>query len=370
LFLMSLIASIGLCLVTALPVAAQTENSPQLQILYAGKDINIGTVSLYNDADHLYVEYTVNSPWLMNESHLHAACSAAEIPQTGASGKGRGKGTASGGNPVLGHFDYQGEHDPPVSTYSYSIDLNKSGFTPGDEIYLAAHAAVTDQDAQKESAWAASEGPGTMPFPGKNWATYFTYTIQEPSNNVEPDEYYELTMYGNVKNIGSGFRVKELATDPNNVEVTFSGTIDASGLQENGAVLIGLLDKKYVDEGNQGWMGGAYVYFGRIGNDLRVGLTDGNFNGEIVSDFKTYTGYFAAPSDIYFTLEIHNGNITVTLGPESYVDSYGEIKDLNNTTAYTWDEFEYGAYIGIDTWPYGTGGTNDVAYDIFVNWPQ
>ena len=59
-------------------------------------------------------------------------------------------------------------------------------------------------------------------------------------------------MHGNVKNIGNGFRVKELVTKPNNVPVVFNGTIYVSDMQDDGTILIGLLDKAYLDDGYSG----------------------------------------------------------------------------------------------------------------------
>ena len=115
-------------------------------------------------------------------------------------------------------------------------------------------------------------------------------------------------------------------------------------------------------------MGGAYIYFGRSGDCLMVGPADGNLGGEIVQVFVTYNDYFKDPSEIEFTLEIYNGNIIATIDSVNYVDTCGEIKDLNSNTAYLWDEFEYDAYVSKDTWPHGSEGTNNVAYDIFVSW--
>jgi hypothetical protein len=37
---------------------------------------------------------------------------------------------------------------------------------------------VEQTTCETETAWAGTE-EGTIQFPGKNWATYFTYTVQE-----------------------------------------------------------------------------------------------------------------------------------------------------------------------------------------------
>jgi parallel beta-helix repeat protein len=157
--------------------------------------------------------------------------------------------------------------------------------------------------------------------------------------------------------------------DPNNSAVTFAGTVDVSGLQDNGAVFIGLVDREWVDEGNTGWMGGAYAYFGRRTDDLIVGPTDGNLGGEIVQTFVTLTDYFdpavypEGPPLVTFETTIHAGSIEVSVSGSTCTDEYGVVKDLNSCTAYSWDEFQYGAYFGVDSWP----STNSVLFDVTVN---
>jgi len=213
---------------------------------------------------------------------------------------------------------------------------------------------------QEETAWGAVS-EGVEPFLGNNWATYFTYVVELPP-------VCSLSITGNIKDISWGFRNTDFDLLPNDIPITFAGTVNATGLQNNGAVFIGLLDKKYVDDGNSGWMGGAYAYFGRRGNNLVIGPTDGNFGGEIVQVFKTFTDYFSSPTDIYFTMVLHANSISITVNGDVYTDSYGEIKALNSKVAYAWDEFEHGAYVGIDSWPYDTYGINDVTYDVIIDW--
>jgi hypothetical protein len=157
--------------------------------------------------------------------------------------------------------------------------------------------------------------------------------------------------------------------DPNSSPVTFAGTVNVTGLQDNGAVFIGLVDKKWVDEGNTGWMGGAYTYFGRRGDNLIVGPTDGNLYGEIVQTFVTLTDYFdllvypEGPPLVTFETTIHAGSIEVSLSGSNWTDDYGLVKDLNSDNAYPWAEFQYGAYVGVDSWP----ATNSILFDVTVS---
>ena len=528
--MLALVLVMGLVAPMAAPAVAHTEADPAVITLYAGQDIDVGTVSVWNDDTTLYVKYETTGDWVMTETHLAVAEELDDIPQTRK------------GNPIPGRFEYKMEHDPAVQAFTYAIPLGTWESCDIHDLVIAAHAKVvrpidgcdeivwqigdvetndcsgdltnyanefnwmkangsgyidpvgdcemgpglndnepaftdtfivgttpvnefpynsnlvrgyaTDFDVQWngellfggllniswspgssatekkvvsgdgissktltaagssqsgqgwfmnkyplvehsitvgpladgdhtinlqhtkgdgtfwdwitlekpceqwETAWAGTS-VGEMPFAGKNWATYFTYTIQLPC---------PFPLVGNTKDISWGLRETCPIAYPNGAPVIFTGTVDASGLQNNGAVFIGLVDKDYIDDGYSGWMGGAYAYFGRIGNNLRVGPTDGNLGGEIIQVFKTYTDYFLAPTDVDFTMVIYDGSITITLEWVDYVDTYGEIKALNSKTAYAWDEFEYGAYIAVDTWPYDPYGVNDVSYDVLIDW--
>jgi hypothetical protein len=141
---LALVLAIGL----ALPVAAHTEGSPQVQTLYAGQDIDVGTVSVWNDSDNLYVKYETTGGWVMTATHLYAG---QNVPPTTAPGQ----------------FPYDDDDATLVTdtvvTYeiplddidSYSMRLNKKGKstgvmvadgTPGvepcNDVYIAAQADV------------------------------------------------------------------------------------------------------------------------------------------------------------------------------------------------------------------------------------
>lgn len=104
--------------------------------LYAGQTIPVGTVTVWNDGDYLYVEYETTDGWEMTETHLHVATTLDGIPQTEETGKGKN----TGGNPIPGQFDWSMEHDPPVSDYLYTIPLD--GWDADTPLYIAAHAEV------------------------------------------------------------------------------------------------------------------------------------------------------------------------------------------------------------------------------------
>jgi len=104
-----------------------TETEPDSFTLYAGQDIRVGDVLVWNDEDNLYVKYLITDPdWCITETHLHVAASFEDIPQTKKN------------NPIPGQFNYKEEHDC-VTEYTYTIPLT---WEPCTEFYIAAHAEV------------------------------------------------------------------------------------------------------------------------------------------------------------------------------------------------------------------------------------
>ena len=168
---LSHVLAVLLCLVLSFALAPQATaeicGDPTTVTLWAGQNIDIGTVELSNDETTLFVTYTLTGGWEMTESHVHAAKTLEDIPQT------------KSGNPKVGNFDYKREYDPPVVTDTYEIALDSiDGYGEcGESIVVAAHAAVqlveNGEVVQGETAW--GEGPG---FPGKSWAMYMEYTVQ------------------------------------------------------------------------------------------------------------------------------------------------------------------------------------------------
>jgi hypothetical protein len=130
--------------------------------LYAGQDIDVGTVTAIVSADGTTIDitYATTGDWLLNATHLHVACSLDGIPQTKTN------------NPIPGKFDYSVEHVTPVTEYTYTIPVPCTS----DVLYIAAQAEVAllveEAYVQEETAWAGID-VGEKPFDGKNWATYF-----------------------------------------------------------------------------------------------------------------------------------------------------------------------------------------------------
>jgi hypothetical protein len=114
-------------------VSAHTEDEPFVTDLIAGggnpkSAIDAGDILIWNDKEYLYVEYMTEGTWVITETHLDVELDADLIPQ-------------KNGNPRPGHFEFNTVHDPPVTEYTYVIELL---WEPETQVYIAAHAVVLD----------------------------------------------------------------------------------------------------------------------------------------------------------------------------------------------------------------------------------
>jgi hypothetical protein len=170
------------------------EREPFESTLYAGQEFEVGTVSVWDDGEYLHVIYNTTGDWVLTETHLAVATALDGIPQT------------KKGNPIPGRFPYQccydgsewvflikddgapgaiccadGDTNATLTEVEYIIPLSEIGEVEDycrELLFIAAHAVVQkrigDEIIQEETAW----GDKGLDFPGKNWATYFNYTIQ------------------------------------------------------------------------------------------------------------------------------------------------------------------------------------------------
>lgn len=138
--------------------------------LIAGQDEVVGTVTVSEDGDDISVTYSLDDDWFMTESHLHLATDCDDVPQTGS------------GNPKVGRFDHSRTYDPAVQEDTYVIDQSAVGFEDDDELCIAAHAVVFededgdgvfDEEERGETAW----GEGERFTERGNWAMHFEYEV-------------------------------------------------------------------------------------------------------------------------------------------------------------------------------------------------
>ena len=177
LVILGIVLTLVLAMIAIVPTStAHTEEEPQIVTLYAGKDIDVGTVSVWNDGENIHVEYETTGDWYITETHLYIG---KNVPPTSAPGQ----------------FPYSMPHEPEVDYYKYTIALdeiyaykmqtNKKGKstgvmitdgTPGvnvdETVYIAAHAVVihiTD---------------GSIDFYSDTTTTYKSYPVGPIGNNA------------------------------------------------------------------------------------------------------------------------------------------------------------------------------------------
>jgi len=204
---------------------AHTEADPFVTDLIAGggnpdSAIDVGDVLVWNDGEQLVVRYhVIAQDWCLTETHSHVATSADAIPQTRT------------GNPIPGKFDFSATLDCVVS-YTLIVPLS---WAPGVELSVAAHASVKNPTVVyidgpwEETAWGAG-----FDFPGRNWAMYFAYTVQEEPTASLGDFVWEDLNANGIQDAGEpgipGVVVQLM--DANGVVVVDTTTTDENGSYE------------------------------------------------------------------------------------------------------------------------------------------
>lgn len=203
----------------------------------------------------------------------------------------------------------------------------------------------------------------TMLFVGPNVsaATSFDFVGTTGDTSVDTDATsggYYLRHVGNPAPVGYShvyqWAEPEVVCDPNNTEVTFSGSVDVSSMKVGDVAMVGLVDQTLLATPASGWFSGAYVYVHKSGSDtMRIGPSDGFYGGEIVQVF----GLYQIPGDnkLDIDMTIFDGEISVEVeGDTPKVDDYGQIEASNSYDAYPGAEFDGMAVLGWDTYPSGT----------------
>lgn len=143
---------------------------PTKVTLFAGQHIDVGTLTVTNDTQNLYIRYDLTGDWLLSETHLFVGAEE-DLPLNG------------GQNPKIGHFPYHGTHGL-VSSYTFTIDLSKLS----NCFVISAHASVIEsvngELINSETAFAFGENE----FPGNRWGWYLNY-CQEPCEVACTESY-------------------------------------------------------------------------------------------------------------------------------------------------------------------------------------
>jgi peptidoglycan/xylan/chitin deacetylase (PgdA/CDA1 family) len=104
----------------------------------------VGSVSVDNDASNIYVTYAVPTQhWWLSDSRLAVAKSASAIPKDDT------------GQPSPWDFTLAQTHEPPVTSFTYTVPISSVGVGTGQTAYIAAFAGVVHPvvESNYEGSW-------------------------------------------------------------------------------------------------------------------------------------------------------------------------------------------------------------------------
>jgi hypothetical protein len=138
-----------------------------IHTLWAGKNINIGTVTYGIDENaNFYATYDCsNSGWSISESHMFAG-DKMDLPLN------------KPGQPKIGQFPNSEVHNPPVSVYTYRVPLSQLPPCENPGFVVASHCVAHSPNGRTETAWAE----GDFKFTDKSWGWFDCYFYDQPSN--------------------------------------------------------------------------------------------------------------------------------------------------------------------------------------------
>ncbi len=127
---------VGLVIIACGDCPTPPENAFVTDML-AGQTIDVGNITIWNNATHLFVLYEVTEDgWYLTETHLDVQCEVGDIPQTPMDKKG-------GPNPVPGQFTYSESFEPAEYQTSWCQVIEKPDcIACGGDLAIAAHAVV------------------------------------------------------------------------------------------------------------------------------------------------------------------------------------------------------------------------------------
>jgi len=172
-------------------IAWHWEPGPEVYALWADGRDSIGTVSVSNTPETLYIKYNVTDNWWLDETHVHAALRLKDIPQMR-------------GQPVPEKFEFGDRWRPRVQSCTYAI-RRKTGWDDDDMLYIATHALAVKLDRRgrvirRVTCWAGPYffqryGVGTACCCEK--ARYIKYMLKKAHKNVTlPTDWVTMVAHG------------------------------------------------------------------------------------------------------------------------------------------------------------------------------
>jgi hypothetical protein len=138
--------------------------------ILAGQSTNVGSVTVWNDENNVYVLYEATGDYKFRNTHLYVG-SCSDIPVNNA------------GNPRIGLYPYNDDHgNTGVSSFLKTIPINSLNQTSGC-LCVSAHSEVIGPNFS-QTGW----GQGAQINDGGSWAMKFDYCIQTCSTGGGPGD--------------------------------------------------------------------------------------------------------------------------------------------------------------------------------------
>lgn len=135
--------------------------TPVETAILAGQTTNVGTVTVWNDENNVYVHYQTTGDYKLKKTHLYVgACGS--IPVNNA------------GNPRIGQYPYQITHGTTgVQSYTYIIPRTVAG---EGCLCVSSHAEIVAYDTNGQQTYSQTGwGQGEQIIDGGSWAMKFGY---------------------------------------------------------------------------------------------------------------------------------------------------------------------------------------------------
>lgn len=136
--------------------------TPVETAILAGQTTNVGTITVWNDENNVYVHYQTTGSYKLKKTHLFVgACSGIPVNNSG--------------NPRIGQYPYQTTHGTTgVQEFTYIIP--KSSLPPEGCLCVSAHAEIVAYNASGQLIYSQTGwGQGEQISDGGSWAMKFGY---------------------------------------------------------------------------------------------------------------------------------------------------------------------------------------------------
>lgn len=139
------------------------------------KATQVGTVSIQNDRNYIYITYMLDKDWTFREENIHVAANINGIPRSRE------------GYPSPHQYAHQSSYSSGVRAHSTLIELSDYDFRIGQDVIIAANFVLENSENSVSRDSAVIAWGGNKTGPGPEWWNVITYTLAEERNPGSSD---------------------------------------------------------------------------------------------------------------------------------------------------------------------------------------